>query len=275
MTTSMKVVIAAAAAVVPIGATMHLAREIALSVQQTEAQMTWQQHAAAQREKAGRDARSPRQQAEHDRRAALAERALRAVPQRTAPADAKRPYLHGKALVWDVAKKAQGIPDVELPPDLRLFGGTETVSEAAHGLLALAGASPPCPAACLVGVAWLQTVADPPLTVFLILEREHRLVRTYHEVREEMVSGSREPVPRAPRVRLVDSLEPIPGYRVDLIVAVVYLPTGKFAGTFRVPGADPPPQISRPPRNAAPEIGPTVPALVQWLVNCERSGAGL
>jgi hypothetical protein len=262
MTISMKIVIAASVAVIPLGAIAHYGLEAAQA--RTRRDREWAK--ARQREQDAFAAAIQRQKAERERIKALAAEAKRLVSHDSSTSDHKLARIKGRVLVWDTLADTQGLADGYLPAELRLSG------------------------------------AESPITVLLVLAKHETLARTYRMVRTETRYEYRDPtrrrpdppvgmpgrvrlgngqtdiwdtpglsqIPVVPRTRQIDTGQVISGFRVDLDVGVVYLPEKKFVGIFRVTGGEPAANISRNSNDTRPEYGDTVRPLAQWITNRER-----
>lgn len=263
MTPSMKIIVAAALAAIPVGAFLHQ------SFEQTRAQAVRerkQAHVARQmRENAERAARdraraAQNEAAERDRRKAIVAKAKAFIPYPIPPSHSQPARVRGAVLVWDATVDGPSAAESSLPADLKLADG------------------------------------DMPVTVCLIMAKHQTRVRTYRMVRTESPfeyqspwaprqvpcfplpgrfapSGSPRQVPGMPQIPAappfheVDTGLEVAGYRTDLDVAIIDLPARQFAGTFRVRGADPPENVSRYGNDLSPEYAPPDGALAEWIIS--------
>jgi hypothetical protein len=73
-----------------------------------------------------------------------------------------------------------------------------------------------------------------------------------------------------PQGQWVRQGQAIPGYRIDLTVAVIHWPGKTLAGIVSISGTNPPPNISRGPSDTRPEYGDPYQPLAQWIAGLPR-----
>jgi hypothetical protein len=265
----MKIVITAAILVVPVGAVVRESMQAAQARAKQDVWVRERQQAAQEaraRQQRENEAVQQRELEERRRNQSLAEQARQCVPRDSPLSDAKPAAIQGNVLVWDTTTGRPALSDAQLPAALR----------------------------------WSD--AESRVTALLIVAKWERKVRTYRMARTEAVWEPRRPrvpspypaavrpggVPMTPdndiwntpgvgqgsvlpRVRQIETGQVVEGYRLDLDVAMVYLPAKKFVGVFRVTGDDPPANISRSNGDLRPEYGPTDGKLLKWISSCQRA----